>query len=63
MIVTLGVRNPLVLLVIAMPIAYLLGVLSWLYIEKPTQRLTKYLHPRALVAPATSAQRELQLQS
>jgi peptidoglycan/LPS O-acetylase OafA/YrhL len=62
-IVSFGVRNPWVLLAIAIPVSYLCGVLSWTCIEKPTQRFTRYLRVPQPASPVSgSPQRELQLQ-
>jgi peptidoglycan/LPS O-acetylase OafA/YrhL len=43
MIIEAGVRNQWVLIACAVPAAYLCGVLSWSFVEQPTQRLRKYL--------------------
>lgn len=60
LIAAAGVREPLVLAALAVPAAYLFGVLSWVFVEEPTQRLRKRLKsPRA--APQ-SLDRELLLQ-
>jgi peptidoglycan/LPS O-acetylase OafA/YrhL len=45
-----GVRDPWLLAVLAIPLAYVFGLLSWNLVEKPTQRWRKYLR-----APASSA--------
>jgi peptidoglycan/LPS O-acetylase OafA/YrhL len=62
LIAAAGVRNPWVLAAIAIPASYLCGVLSWTFIEKPTQRLTKYLRGAPSRPAVNSPQRELQLQ-
>ncbi len=41
-----GVRNSYLLIVLAIPTAYLCGVVSWRLIERPTQKLRIYLRPR-----------------
>jgi peptidoglycan/LPS O-acetylase OafA/YrhL len=38
-----GVRDPWLLVICAVPVAYVFGVLSWTFIETPTQRLRRYL--------------------
>jgi peptidoglycan/LPS O-acetylase OafA/YrhL len=40
-----GVRNPWLLVAFAVPVTYVFGVLSWTFIETPTQRLRRYLRP------------------
>lgn len=52
MIVSAGVRNEWVLMAVAIPAAYLCGVLSWMYVEAPTQRLRRFL-PKRRPAPPT----------
>ncbi|GAA2334131.1 hypothetical protein GCM10009854_07110 [Saccharopolyspora halophila] len=49
-----GIRNEWLLLACAAPIAYVLGTLSWKYVEDPTMRLRHLLTP-APVAPAEPA--------
>jgi peptidoglycan/LPS O-acetylase OafA/YrhL len=55
MIIAAGVRDQWVLMAVAVPAAYLCGVLSWTFIEAPTQRLRKYL-PTPKPAPAAARQ-------
>lgn len=52
MIVAAGVRNEWVLMALAIPAAYVCGVLSWVYVEAPTQRLRKFLPARARAKPS-----------
>ena len=47
MIVAAGVTNIWVLIFLASPAAYLAGVLSWRYIEEPTQQLRSYIRKPA----------------
>lgn len=42
-----GVRDPWLLMACAVPTAYLMGLLSWRLVEKPTQQLRRYLRPPA----------------
>ncbi|WP_197288689.1 acyltransferase [Nocardia sp. NRRL S-836] len=51
LVVLAGVRNPLVLMAIAVPASYLFGLLSWWLVEKPTQQLRRYLRPPARTRP------------
>jgi peptidoglycan/LPS O-acetylase OafA/YrhL len=49
MIIAGGVRNQWVLMACAVPAAYLCGLLSWRFIEEPTQRLRRFLRaPRSV---------------
>jgi peptidoglycan/LPS O-acetylase OafA/YrhL len=45
LIIMAGVRNLGVLIALAVPAAYLVGQLSWRYVEEPTQRLRRHLRP------------------
>ncbi|ANZ41382.1 hypothetical protein BBK82_40915 [Lentzea guizhouensis] len=47
LIVLAGVRSPWLLMVLAVPVSYLFGLLSWRLVEKPTQQLRRYLKPPA----------------
>ena len=59
-IAAIGVHDPWLLAALAIPVSYLCGLLSWVYVEEPTQRLRKFLGAprRASVSPG----RELLLQ-
>ncbi|NIH82152.1 acyltransferase family protein [Amycolatopsis viridis] len=46
LIVFAGVRDPFLLMALALPLAYACGLLSWLVVEVPTQRLRVFLRPR-----------------
>lgn len=46
-----GVRNPWLLMALAVPTSYLFGMLSWRLVEKPTQQLRRYLRPPAPKRP------------
>lgn len=60
-----GVRSPMMVALVAVPIALALGLLSWHVVESPAMKLRRYLFrrgrtrparaPAAAVAPATSA--------
>jgi peptidoglycan/LPS O-acetylase OafA/YrhL len=54
MIIYTGVRNQWVLMVLAVPAAYVCGILSWTFIEEPTQRLRRYLRPSATMPRSVS---------
>ncbi|WP_433870784.1 acyltransferase family protein [Saccharopolyspora sp. CA-218241] len=41
-----GVANQYLMLVCAMPIAYVLGTLSWKFVEEPTMQLRHYIAPQ-----------------
>jgi peptidoglycan/LPS O-acetylase OafA/YrhL len=45
LIIAAGVRDQWVLMTCAVPAAYLSGLLSWCFVEEPTQRLRRYLRP------------------
>ncbi|MEU5258870.1 acyltransferase [Amycolatopsis sp. NPDC021455] len=64
LLILAGVRQVWLLILLAVPAAYLVGQLSWNYVEKPTQRLRRHLRPPAPVrrpvpappvVPATAA--------
>lgn len=46
-----GIRNQYVMLVCAAPIAYVLGTLSWRFVEEPTMRLRHYITPQPDITP------------
>src|SRR4051812_24680017 len=52
MLIALGVTTGWVLLLVAAPAAYLVGLASWHLVELPTQKLRRYLNARQL--PMTS---------
>jgi peptidoglycan/LPS O-acetylase OafA/YrhL len=54
MIIYTGVRNQWVLMALAVPAAYVCGILSWTFIEEPTQRLRRYLRPSATMPRSVS---------
>lgn len=54
MIIAGGVRNQWVLMACAVPAAYLCGLLSWSFIEEPTQRLRRFLRPARAAGLAVS---------
>jgi peptidoglycan/LPS O-acetylase OafA/YrhL len=54
MIIYAGVRNQWVLMALAVPAAYVCGLLSWTFIEEPTQRLRRYLRPSATMPRSVS---------
>lgn len=60
MLVALGVTTGWVLLLIAAPAAYLVGLASWHLVEMPTQKLRRYLNARQLpmTSPAPGPGRE-----
>lgn len=47
-----GVREVWLLILLALPSAYVVGQLSWTYVEKPTQRLRRHLRAPAPKRPA-----------
>lgn len=49
-----GVQNEWVLMALALPLAYLCGVASWLLVEAPTQRLRRYLPTPPKPVPSPS---------
>ncbi|GAA4529314.1 acyltransferase family protein [Amycolatopsis samaneae] len=53
-----GVRQVWLLILLAVPTAYLVGQLSWNYLEKPTLRLRQFLTTPTPVAPAADRERQ-----
>ncbi|WP_410565478.1 acyltransferase family protein [Amycolatopsis sp. cmx-4-61] len=54
-----GVRQVWLLILLAVPAAYVAGRLSWTYVEKPTQRLRRHLRPPAPVRRPVAAPPQL----
>ncbi|WP_245975737.1 acyltransferase family protein [Amycolatopsis palatopharyngis] len=55
MIIHSGVRDQWVLMALAVPISYACGVLSWLLVEVPTQKLRRYLRaPKPVLSPGAA---------
>lgn len=50
-LIALGVHNTFALLAIALPVSYGLGLLSWNFIEAPTQKLRRHLRAKDLRIP------------
>jgi len=46
-------------MLLAVPASYLVGRLSWEYVEKPTQRLRRYIRPPAPVRRPVAAPPQL----
>ena len=55
MIVHAGVTDEWVLAALAVPVAYVAGVLSWRYVEEPTQQLRSFIRKRAEPVPERDA--------
>ncbi|SFT70895.1 Peptidoglycan/LPS O-acetylase OafA/YrhL, contains acyltransferase and SGNH-hydrolase domains [Actinopolyspora lacussalsi subsp. righensis] len=51
-LVLLGIGNQWVLLALAAPIAYVVGTVSWKFVEEPTMRLRHYIAPRRVPSAA-----------
>ncbi|MCG8921219.1 acyltransferase [Lentzea sp. CC55] len=51
LVVLAGVRDPWLLMALAVPLSYVAGLLSWRLVEKPTQQLRRYLRPPAKPRP------------
>ncbi|WP_460958083.1 acyltransferase family protein [Parasphingorhabdus pacifica] len=47
-----GIRNQYLMLLCAAPIAYILGTLSWKFVEEPTMQLRHYITPAQRSEPA-----------
>ncbi|MEV6872468.1 acyltransferase [Amycolatopsis sp. NPDC051128] len=45
LLILAGVRQVWLLILLAVPVSYVVGQLSWHYVEKPTQRLRRHLTP------------------
>lgn len=50
--IAIGVQNRWGLLAISLPTAYLLGLLSWHYVELPTQKLRRFFRGKDLTVPS-----------
>ncbi|WP_243859398.1 acyltransferase family protein [Amycolatopsis arida] len=57
LIIMAGVRNEWVLIALALPAAYLCGLVSWRFVEVPTQRLRRFLRRPSPVPARTTATR------
>lgn len=54
-----GVANQYLMLLCAAPIAYVLGTLSWVFVEEPTMRLRHYIAPESRpAAPGSGGDRD-----
>ncbi|MET8848984.1 acyltransferase [Amycolatopsis sp. NPDC004625] len=59
LLILAGVRQVWLLILLAVPAAYVVGQLSWTYVEKPTQRLRRHLRPPAPVRRPVAAPPQL----
>ncbi|MEV6824694.1 acyltransferase [Amycolatopsis sp. NPDC051102] len=59
LLILAGVRQVWLLILLAVPAAYVVGQLSWNYVEKPTQRLRRHLRPPAPVRRPVAAPPQL----
>ncbi|WP_233223882.1 acyltransferase [Amycolatopsis sp. CA-128772] len=59
LLILAGVRQVWLLMLLAVPAAYVVGQLSWNYVEKPTQRLRRHLRPPAPVRRPVAAPPQL----
>ncbi|SDK82835.1 hypothetical protein SAMN04488074_107240 [Lentzea albidocapillata subsp. violacea] len=53
LVVLAGVRDPWLLMALAVPLSYVAGFLSWQLVEMPTQSLRRYLRPPAKPRPVS----------
>ncbi|HEX2132667.1 MAG TPA: acyltransferase [Actinophytocola sp.] len=56
--IALGVSDQWTLLVLSLPLSYLFGLLSWHYVELPTQKLRRFLRAKDLSVPDKPEQSE-----